>query len=311
LPTPVARRLPPFLVWGTRVAAAGLLAYLGLRLWELWRANELSFSTAEPSLLVVAAIASLIAVVAYGCVWPVILRLLGAPVPRDALGIFLKSQLGKYLPGSVWHYAGRAAMARTRGVPVATTMASLGIEVVASALAAGLVSALVVPPLASLGLATGLIALVLLFPWLASVTTRLRPELRTLHLAGRIVPPAMVLYLPVWAAYGAALWLTARAFFPLAVEELPFFVGAFALGWLAGLVVVVAPGGIGIREAVLVALLGPRIGTAEAIVVAGTSRVLLTGADFFAGAFAMAWTRRAKSHLVDPFLRTGVERTTS
>ena len=260
--------------------------------------------------------ASFLAVVAYGCIWPLILRLLGAPVPSDALGIFLQSQLGKYLPGSVWHYAGRVGIARRRGVPARVTLSSLGVEVGASALAAAIVGTLVLPLSIALPLAVALIGIVVAASRLARTTRLERWLSRRVPFEGvagavRAMPASTVLYLPVWAVYGVALWLTARAFFPVPVGEVAFFAGAFALGWLAGMVVVFAPGGIGVREAILVALLGPRIGHAEAIVVAAASRVLLTSIDVLAGAVALGLSRRARPRGDSPLPHVSSGRTTS
>jgi hypothetical protein len=97
---------------------------------------------------------------------------------------------------------------------------------------------------------------------------------------------AVILYLVVWALYGIAFWATGRALFAVPVSDLPRYVGVFALAWLAGLVAVFAPGGIGVREAVIVALLRSRLGEADAIVLAATSRIVLTAIDLVAGAAA-------------------------
>ena len=106
----------------------------------------LTSSTANTSILAIAAIVSLVAVVAYGSVWPYILRRIGAPVPRDSIRLFLQSQLGKYLPGSVWHYAGARRARALSGVgAVRSTLVSLGVEVGASALAAAIVGLFVLP----------------------------------------------------------------------------------------------------------------------------------------------------------------------
>lgn len=55
--------------------------------------------------------------------------------------------------------------------------------------------------------------------------------------------------------------------------------GGMALGWAAGLIVLPAPAGAGVREAVLVATLAPQIGVASALTVAVASRMLLLLAD--------------------------------
>lgn len=284
-----------------RLAALALLVFLALRLHQLWRQQPVDLSGADVRVLALAAIISFIAVVAYGAVWPFILRRIGSRAPNDAVRLFLQSQLGKYLPGGVWHYAGRVGLARARGVPVRSAMLSLGIEVAASALAAGIVGYFVLPITlaATLAIAT-LVALILL----ASDATRLpldllmrivrrvvRMPVADLRPTLRVLPGIVVLYLPVWAVYGVAFWLAGRAFFPIPLADVLFFTAAFALAWLVGMVVVFAPGGIGVREAVLVGLLAPRVGEADAIVIAAVSRILLTSADLVGGTAALALSR--------------------
>jgi uncharacterized membrane protein YbhN (UPF0104 family) len=287
-----------------QIGAVAVLAYLALRLHTLWREQPADLSDFDLPLLAAAALLSLAAVIAYGAVWPTILRRLGVPVPKDAVRLFLQSQLGKYVPGSVWHYAGRVGLARARGVAARFTLLSLGIEVAASTLSAALVGLLLLPPRLAVPLMTAVAAILvlgsvgrprtarrLLDPVLWTAERVVRVPRSQMAPALRALPVAAALYVPVWAVYGTAFWLTARALFPVPAGELAYFTAAFALGWIAGMVVVFAPGGIGVREAVLVALVAPRIGHTEAIVVAGASRVLLTGADLAGGGAALALSR--------------------
>jgi uncharacterized membrane protein YbhN (UPF0104 family) len=287
-----------------RLGALALIVFLALRLYRLWEERPVDFSDANLLLLSCAAVVSFVAVVAYGAVWPLILRRLGAPAPRDSIGLFLQSQLGKYLPGGVWQYAGRVELARVRGVPVRSSVLSLGIEVAASAFAAGAIGLFVLPPALAVPLALAAIAVLLvvafggverLFQPLVRLVRRLAPiPAADLRASRGALPLIALLYVPVWALYGLALWLTGRAFFPIGADEVLFFTAAFALGWLAGMVVVFAPGGIGVREAVLVGLLAPRVGEAEAIVIAGTSRILLVAADLAGGSAAFALSQRRR-----------------
>jgi len=57
-----------------------------------------------------------------------------------------------------------------------------------------------------------------------------------------------------------------------------------ALAMTLGFVVVVAPSGIGVREAVLVAALAPVLDTPEALAIALVARLLFTVADLIAAA---------------------------
>jgi hypothetical protein len=122
----------------------------------------------------------------------------------------------------------------------------------------------------------------LLHPKLINVLSR--------RLAGRTgtAPPVLrasalvrpVLWMaPAWVAYGAAGFLLADAFKGPAVGLAVVCTAAFALGWLVGLVVFIAPAGIGAREGILVLALAPVIGLAAATTVSVLLRVVHTLAD--------------------------------
>src|SRR3989475_142463 len=57
---------------------------------------------------------------------------------------------------------------------------------------------------------------------------------------------------------------------------LPSAVAAFPLGYVLGLLALFAPGGVGVRELVLIGLLAPFLGSGSALAVSLASRVLLT-----------------------------------
>jgi hypothetical protein len=279
-----------------RLLVAALVVLLGLRLWQLWREHPVDFGRLDGVVFAVAIVVSIMAVSAYGLVWPYLLRRLGTPAPFSWVTLFFKSQLGKYLPGSVWQYAGRVGLARSRDVPVQRALTSIMAEVAYSAVAAAVASSLVLGPVAGGGVLVGLAALlasaIVFRPFVASLVGRLpfrggtRIDRTSLLAALRSAPVAVGLYLVVWAIYGVAFWTTGRALFAVPASDLARYIGVFALGWLAGLVAVFAPGGIGVREAVIVALLRSRLGEADAIVLAATSRIVLTAIDLVAGAAA-------------------------
>ena len=117
----------------------------------------------------------------------------------------------------------------------------------------------------------------------------------------RAAPVAVGLYLAVWGLYGLAFWTTGRALFAIPFSDLPQYIGVFALAWLAGLAAFFAPGGIGVREAVIAALLASRLGEANAIVLAATSRIVLSAIDLLAGAasFGLPALRRRDTRPVE------------
>jgi hypothetical protein len=267
-----------------RLAAVTLVVLLSLRLWQLWRREPVDFGALDGAVFAGAVAVSIAAVSAYGLVWPFLLRRLGTSARLSWMTLFFKSQLGKYLPGSVWQYAGRIGLARNRGVPLQTALASLVAEIAFSAIAAAAAASLILGRVAAVGVFAGLAVLLALVVARRHHGSPLRPDARNAVLMLYSAPAAVVLYLVVWALYGLAFWMTGRALFAIPVADLPRYVGIFALAWLAGLVAFFAPGGIGVREAVIAALLANRLGQADALVLAATSRIVLSAIDLVAGA---------------------------
>jgi uncharacterized membrane protein YbhN (UPF0104 family) len=110
---------------------------------------------------------------------------------------------------------------------------------------------------------------------------------------------ATLLYLPVWLLLGASFWLCARGLLGVPAADVTVYMAAFAIAWLAGLLAVYAPGGLGVREAVLVALLSGRIGAGNALVVAAASRLILILVDVLFAGIATAAMRRGPRPQLD------------
>jgi glycosyltransferase 2 family protein len=261
------------------------LAFVLLRLRSIWSESRIDLSQVSWPLVVAAGALAATGVVGAGYVWLQILRRLGVKVRQRWVGIFLETQIGKYIPGSVWHYAGRTALTRVEGVAVGTVAVSVAVELAASVFAGAVLASLV------LGVA-GVIVTAALISSAALAASRL--EIRSLQPLGRLAPrvsPADVkrtlqaavdgtaLYVVIWAIFALAFWLMARALFSVPASEAPFYMGVYGVACCVGLVAFFAPVGFGVREALIVALLRPRLGTADALVLAAASRLLLTIVD--------------------------------
>jgi hypothetical protein len=79
-----------------------------------------------------------------------------------------------------------------------------------------------------------------------------------------------------WVGYGFALWLLAQAVLPESNLAPSLAIAAFAASYVAGLIALFAPGGLVVREGLLIALLQGSIGLGPATALAVASRVLLT-----------------------------------
>jgi uncharacterized membrane protein YbhN (UPF0104 family) len=201
---------------------------------------------------------------------------------RPALRIWTISNLGRYLPGKVWSVAGLAVLAQREGV---AGWASVGAAIAMQAIAVGsgvAIAAATVPGTlsgAGILMATGIAAATvaaLALPRAVAVVARMtrRPDLRPLPIGAVVLAGAATTI--SWLGYGVAFWLLARGTLGATALGLAPAVGVFAAGYITGLLALFAPGGVGVREAVFIALLAPSVGSGGAIVLGIASRVLLT-----------------------------------
>jgi glycosyltransferase 2 family protein len=239
---------------------------------------------------VIAAVLVWLGLLATAQLWRANLGALGHPLPtRHTHRVFFPAQVGKYLPGAVWPYVAQLRLIRQYGIPAGATLTASAMFLavhVSTGIAFGIVllagvgavaeqvwwSLLLLPP-----------ALTLLHPrvvtWIVGkLPSRLRSaepvELRWVDLAR----PAGWMLLG-WVAYGAAAFVVltpfARSPFTVAVTA----VGAFSVAWVVGPVAIIAPAGVGAREATFALLLAPFVGAVPAVAAALLLRLCHLVAD--------------------------------
>jgi uncharacterized membrane protein YbhN (UPF0104 family) len=227
----------------------------------------------------------------------------------DAARIWVLSSLGMYVPGRVWAIAGMAVLAQRRGIPAWTATASaVLLQVVSIGTGALLVGITGITALEAhrpgSRIALAVIALVSVLALAAVSWTPLAGRLLArfgIVTEGRLTPrPAAVGFgiaanLAAWLLYGAALWALARGVLPSSGLSFGEAAGAFAGSYIAGLLFLLAPGGLGVREGVFMWMLQDRIGPANALALAAVSRLGMTLADLLA-ALPFALTRWPRSH---------------
>ncbi|MBU4556139.1 MAG: flippase-like domain-containing protein [Actinobacteria bacterium] len=235
-----------------------------------------------------------------------VLRGSGEPVRfADAFALNYVSALGKYVPGGVWHVVGRFALAESIGVRRRSVVVMTVFEN-----ALGVVSGILV---AVLGLGLAVSSALGLPVWLAPAVAV--ASLAALHpaLFGRLMryglklagaegqmpelsfwrTLAFVAYRAVgWFVAGWAFMLFARAVSVDPAGSIGLYAGAFAAASVFGLLVLFVPGGIGVREAALIALLTPALGAGVAGTVGLTSRVWATAVELALSGIAIALSAR-------------------
>jgi uncharacterized membrane protein YbhN (UPF0104 family) len=234
--------------------------------------------------------------------WRAILADLGSPLAlRAAARINFVAQPAKYVPGAVWAFAAQVELGHDLGVPRQRSAASYAVSITL-AIGAGLGVAAVALPLASPSMARHYWWVIAAAPVIGGC---LCPPVfgplvdRALQIAKR--PPLE--HRPTWGGLGRALawtllgWLLLGVQVWLLISEmagrsgyLVLALGAYALAFSAGLLLIVVPGGIGAREVILIAALSPVIpGTAVAVAV--MARVVTMASDLACAGLGLAVTR--------------------
>ena len=119
----------------------------------------------------------------------------------------------------------------------------------------------------------------------------LRPAV---HLTPLPMPAALTavgVTLLSWISYGLAFWFLGKGLLAESIPTARAAIGVFAAGYIVGLLALFAPGGVGVRELVYVALLGPMIGSAGALALSIASRLLLTVTEAGAALAALVFTK--------------------
>jgi hypothetical protein len=225
---------------------------------------------------------------------------------RAVLVVCALGQAGKYVPGNVGQYLGRAVLARRHGVPLRDSAFTLLLETAGLILAAAACAALAggqsstpsgrIALLAGAAVATPCLLLIgarRLAPWLrAHLPAAWREKLGSGPLP---VPSAatliacLALYILSFCSGGGSVYLLARGLFAVPPGDWTLAIPAYALSWVAGFVTPGAPGGLGVREALLVAGTSPLYGPGPALSVALALRVVTVLGDGLAFLLGLAF----------------------
>lgn len=291
--------------WIVALAIIGFAAADLARSWSRLREQPVEWAV-RPVLLIASAcvVWAMYAVLVEA--WRVMLRGWGDRLPLAAAArIWTVSSLGKYIPGKVWAIAGMAVMAQRAGVRRWTATAS---AVVLQALAVG-TGAAVVGAAGSASLESrfpwvpaALVALVVLSlvgiglllwpPFVRRLVRLVRVDAEGTSPGAAAVLGGMLANFIAWVGYGVAFWLLARGLFEAPAFTPTLAITTFAASYVAGLLFLPAPAGLGVRESVVILMLGGALGETSALALAIASRVLLTITEFGAAApFLLAGAR--------------------
>ncbi|MGD8628404.1 MAG: hypothetical protein PVH52_04945 [bacterium] len=205
---------------------------------------------------------------AYGRLWQYILARLGYAIAyRESMRIWFLSQAGRYVPGKIWFALGRIYLCERAGIPRSTATVAMGLElalVLASAIIAFGIAAMTSPVLARreylLGLVLVPVVIAAVHPavirWVLKKFKRLPADF---DLSYPDILKVLVLYVICWGIYGigfhligTAFWVSGAppGFYSTGAAVLPEMIGVNAIAWAGGLLSVVTPAGLGVREGI-------------------------------------------------------------
>ena len=201
---------------------------------------------------------------------------------RWALKAYGVSQINKYIPGNIFHLAGRQALGMSAGLAARPLAKSAMWELALLALLGLLYGALAIPLIYTP--VSNFAASVLWGSLLACSYVALR-YFGALQLALAMCWQAGFLLLS-GAVFVAVLFMSDQTLTP-GYATLPAVCGAYVLAWLAGLVTPGAPAGVGVRETVLLLLLNAQFAPSDLLVAVVLGRVVTAAGDLLFYLYAL------------------------
>lgn len=235
--------------WGGGLVLAASFAFIGDRLVRLdWSTLQPHASWGLAGALAGSATLFAAADHALERAWSIFADPEGTLPQRETGRIYGRGVLMKYLPGSVFQYASRQ-------------LGGAGAGLAHSRLARSSVTEVALHLVASMTVASGCLMIERSPVLLACGAV---PLIGFCLLGRRPLLKALGLQLLAFSSFALAAALVGAAVLP-AGTSLSHFAAVFLLAWLAGFVVPVAPGGLGVREAALLALAGGGVPAAAAL----------------------------------------------
>jgi glycosyltransferase 2 family protein len=277
--TPFMKRL--LYMFGGSIGLAGVI-FVGLRLKaysneiDIFRFNVIVLF----SLLVLVMIYGMANILLARAWWHLLIFFQVRPSCKWAVRVYGLSQLGKYVPGNIFHLAGRQSFGMAAGhhaMPlVKSTIWELGLLSFAGALFSFLLIPLLIPD----------------FPahlsWLLYLTAIFIAWILSSRLLSKQISSALLCQIIFLIISGSVFTgtLTVITGYPtISPIFVPLVCGAFIMSWLLGLLTPGAPAGLGVREMVLYFLLGGQIAQADLLLAIILSRAITVLGDlvFFWG----------------------------
>lgn len=303
---PFARRRRRLLLFRLVLTLIVVVAVV-LALWSSWDDVGPYLSALSPARLSLAFLAALITPFLTMLGWRRMLADLDSPLAiAPAAGVFFVGQLGKYVPGSIWAVLAQAEMGSRLGVP-RRRVGVVGLLAIALALLSGGIIGLPALPVllgrTELGgyavVAVVVILAVLCYPpllnWGIGTGLRILRQAPLEHaLSGRAIVATLTWFTISWGCSGIAVLLIASDVGDVEVTSgsmLLLAVCGFALSGTFGMISVIFPAGVGVRDGMLALILATVMPFAAAAAAAVVMRFLTILVDVLVAGAGWTWGR--------------------
>lgn len=205
----------------------------------------------------------------YGLMWKYILSRFGYRLTFSrSMRIWFLSQAGRYIPGKVWFALGRIYLCERSGIPRGVAAVAIAYElslVLASALVVFGIASVCVPVVGfmSYAMGTALIVVILLVShpgvlrWIIRRFSKISADFNVKYTDTLKI---FVIYILCWVVYGIGFYLVSTAFriparlpdfkVTTSLEALIAMIGINSVSWAGGLLSVITPAGLGVREGI-------------------------------------------------------------
>lgn len=328
-PSSPIRRLWPIVKW---VLLALVLVAVVRQGWKLGQQVDWAHITIRPGWLILSTLLYVAGWLPAVWFWRELLREVAGPVSWfEVSKAYFCGHLGKYVPGKAGVIFIRAGMLKSQGVPVIPGALSAGYETLASMAAGAAVGAALLP------FAISPQALAKILVWIPGGTNipglipvavligclfGLRVMSRMFHRIVRKMVPAegteglvtvrcwwgqptwlaFILLVLGWWIHGLSMGCTIQALSPDPVSwsDWPRWTAATSLSIVLGFVALFSPGGLGVREWILMEILEPELGPL-ALVATVLSRFIWLIGECGAAGILYYWPRRGndRDHTIE------------
>lgn len=271
--------------------ALACVVFVAGRIRSAWDEASDALTTADLRWVAASMALGALGMTAIAVPWRAVLASLGVAVTtRTAVSLYFVGEIGKYVPGGLWPVIGRGELISRRGVSRRASYASVLISLATLYLAALFLAVGLVPfsvtssdgtPIAVWLVLVLPVGVVALHPGVLGFGIRILERLtkRTLEMplpSWGTMLRLVSYYVPAWILIGTATWALVRAVGGDASWGM--VCATTALSWAAGFLVAPVPGGVGVREAVFVAVV-PDLDSGIAALVAVMARLVFVLVD--------------------------------